>query len=318
MRDNQKNLSRVFTLPPATGLPGLFIGTTPAGTAVAINQNSFHRMSFPPPRRLCIARLFIAVLVFLCLAGPAHADFMEGWRAHQRGEFATALRHWTKLAKDGDPIAQYNVGVMYDEGTGVSRDAAKVVAWWSKAADQGHQMAQHNLALLFIERGGKEDFQKAAYWLKRAAADGFVRSQYSLAKIYATGLGVEKDNTRALALFLKAGNAGFVKAQYNLGKIYRDGIGVEADPGVSMGWFGKAANQGYAKAQVKLATHFARNAGVNRDVAEALKWAILATQQGSTEAQNILNDLRKIMSRRQIAEAESRAKAFRPVSATGR
>ncbi len=308
----------MFTLLPEIGLPGLFIGPDPARNAVAISQNSFHRKSFPPQRRHCITRLFIAVLFLLCLTEPARADFIEGWRAYQRGEFATALQHWTKLAKDCDPIAQYNVGVMYDEGTGVNRDAARVVAWWSKAADQGHQMAQHNLALLFIERGGEENFATAAYWLKRAAANGFARSQYSLAKMYAAGLGVEKDNKRALALFLKSGNAGFVKAQYNLGKIYRDGIEVEADPDVSLDWFRKAANQGYAKAQEKLARRFARGTGVNSDVTEALKWAILATQQGRSSAQNILNDLRKTMSRRQIAEAESRAKAFRPVSATGR
>ncbi len=265
-----------------------------------------------PLRKLRAPHIFAVVGVVSCLAAPAQADFMKGWQAYQQGEFATALEQWTSSANDGDAVAQYNIGVMYDEGTGVERDVAKVIEWWSHAADQGHLMAQHNLALLFIERGGDGDFDEAAFWLKRAAANGFVRSQYSLAKLYATGLGVEKDDARALDLFLAAGQAGFVKAQYNLGKIYRDGIGVEADSGVSVDWFTKAANQGYAKAQEKLASRFADGTGVERDVIEALKWAILATQQGSSSAQYTLDDLRETMSDHQIAEAESRAQAFRP------
>ena len=314
-RDNQKCVCRVFRLLPVIGNPGLIIDPAPARLVLGTSQKYFHRVPFPSERMHNIGKLFTAALVLLCLTVPAQADFMKGWGAYQRGEFTTALQHWNRLAEEGDPVAQYNVGVMYDEGTGVDRDPAKVVAWWSKAADQGHVMAQHNLALVFIEHGGEDDFRKAAYWLKRAAADGFVRSQYTLAKLYATGLGVEKDDARAFALFLKAGNAGFVKAQYNLGKIFRDGIGVEADPGISVSWFERAAKQGYAKAQEKLATRFARGTGVKSDVTEALKWAILATQHGRTLAQKVLNDLRKSMSRRQITEAESRAKAFRPVTA---
>ncbi len=89
------------------------------------------RHGIPPQRRFHIVRFITAALVLLCLTAPAQADFMEGWRAYQRGEFSTALQHWAKLAEEGGPVAQYNVGVMYDEGTGVERDAANVVAWWS-------------------------------------------------------------------------------------------------------------------------------------------------------------------------------------------
>ncbi|MFB3102751.1 MAG: hypothetical protein ACE1ZV_05750, partial [Alphaproteobacteria bacterium] len=78
------------------------------------------------------------------------------------------------------------------------------------------------------------------------------------------------------------------------------------------------AKQGYAKAQEKLATRFARGIGVNHDAIEALKWAILATQRGRESAQDILGDLRETMSPQQIAEAKSRATAFRPKPATGR
>ncbi|MDP7650289.1 MAG: hypothetical protein QGF38_01115, partial [Rhodospirillales bacterium] len=112
----------------------MLIGAAPARSFQAISQNCFYRLPFPSPRRHYIARFCAAALVLLCLTTPAQADFMEGWRAYQQGEFETALQHWTKLAEEGDPVAQYNVGVMYDEGTGINRDVSKVVAWWRKAA----------------------------------------------------------------------------------------------------------------------------------------------------------------------------------------
>ena len=54
---------------------------------------------------------------FLCLmlATPAWAGFDEGLAAAKRGDYATALREWRPLAKQGDADAQYNLGVMYDK-----------------------------------------------------------------------------------------------------------------------------------------------------------------------------------------------------------
>ena len=54
---------------------------------------------------------------FLCLmlATPAWAGFDESLAAAKRGDYATALREWRPLAKQGDADAQYNLGVMYDK-----------------------------------------------------------------------------------------------------------------------------------------------------------------------------------------------------------
>jgi len=281
-----------------------------AATAVGRSAYRLTRPIIWPKFRAQI--LFQAVFIFFCLSATARADFAAGWRAYQQGDYASALRHWTELAEAGYSVAQYNVGVMYDEGTGVGRDPAKVIAWWNKAAKQGHLTAQHNLALLFIEGGSEAEFSQAASWLQRAAGKGFAPSQYTLAKLYANGLGIETDHGRALDLFLKAGKAGFVKAQYNLGKIYRDGLGVPADPIVSLNWFRKAALQGYAKAQEKLALRYADDSSVKHDATEALMWAILANRAGRVMRDNFLFKLRESMHPDQIAKAGKRAEDFRP------
>jgi TPR repeat protein len=68
--------------------------------------------------------LILPVLLLTLLVGtPAFsADFQKGLTAAQSGDFATALREWTPLAKQGNAGAQYNLGVMYDKGLGVPQD----------------------------------------------------------------------------------------------------------------------------------------------------------------------------------------------------
>ena len=66
------------------------------------------------------------------------ADYQKGLTAAQSGDFATALREWTPLAKQGDAFAQFNLGLMYDNGQGVPQDYKTAVKWYKLAAEQGH------------------------------------------------------------------------------------------------------------------------------------------------------------------------------------
>lgn len=55
---------------------------------------------------------------------------------------ATRLRYYCALAKNGDPIAQNNVGLMYAEGRGTDRDYATAYAWLAKALKKGNEGAR--------------------------------------------------------------------------------------------------------------------------------------------------------------------------------
>ncbi len=54
-----------------------------------------------------------------------------------------------KAAEQGDAMAQFNLGVMYNTGRGVAQDYKQAVAWFRKAAEQGDAMAQFNLGLMY-------------------------------------------------------------------------------------------------------------------------------------------------------------------------
>jgi uncharacterized protein len=61
-------------------------------------------------------------------------DFQKGLTAAQSGDFATALREWTPLAKQGYAPAQSLLGSMYHEGKGVPQNHKTAVKWFTLAA----------------------------------------------------------------------------------------------------------------------------------------------------------------------------------------
>jgi TPR repeat protein len=75
------------------------------------------------------------------------ADFQKGLTAHESGDYATALRSWKPLAKQGNTDAQFLLGAMYDNGQGVPQNYKTAVKWYTLAAKQGDALAQFNLGL---------------------------------------------------------------------------------------------------------------------------------------------------------------------------
>ena len=66
--------------------------------------------------------IFILPILILSLISFSSwgADFQKGLNAADSGDYPTALREWTPLAEQGHLDAQYNLGIMYERGRGVS------------------------------------------------------------------------------------------------------------------------------------------------------------------------------------------------------
>ena len=65
--------------------------------------------------------------------------------------------------------AQYNLGICYENGDGVSQSYSEAAKWYQKAAEQGMVEAQFSLALCYAEL---EKETEALMWLKKAAQNG--------------------------------------------------------------------------------------------------------------------------------------------------
>src|SRR5229473_3381036 len=138
-------------------------------------------------------------------AGPLE-DALD---AAERRDYATAIRLWRPLADKGEVDAQYNLGVMYDKGQGVTRDYAVAVSWFRKAADQGFATAQLSLGIIYENGlGVPQDFTTAVSWYRRAAGQGNTAAQLNLGVMYDNGWGVRQNHVIAHMWFSLAAAMG--------------------------------------------------------------------------------------------------------------
>ncbi len=82
-----------------------------------------------------LKRILAGVVLSLLLTGGVAAGPLEGGlAAHERGDYATALRLFRPLGEQGNASARYNLGVMYALGQGVPRDYVQAYMWFDLSA----------------------------------------------------------------------------------------------------------------------------------------------------------------------------------------
>jgi localization factor PodJL len=152
-------------------------------------------------------------------------------------------------AKNGDPVALFEIGARYTEGRGV-----------------------------------KNDFAEAAKWYRLAADKGFAPAQYRLANFLEKGTGVAPNIGEAKRYYEMAANAGNASAMHNLAVIYASGKDGAQDYAKAVEWFGKAADYGISDSQFNLAILSARGNGTSADLVTSYKWFAIAAKGGDTDA----------------------------------
>ena len=120
-----------------------------------------------------------------------------------------AVKYLTAAANQGQAVAQYRLGTLYERGQGVPADGAKAVHWYQLAANQGNRKAMHNLAVAYASgSAGKKNMAEAARWFAKAAALGLSDSQFNLAVLYERGDGVPQSLLDAYKWYSIAAAAG--------------------------------------------------------------------------------------------------------------
>lgn len=132
-------------------------------------------------------------------------------------EFSVHPKVLARAAAEGDLDAEFDLGVCFEQGSGVEQNLDEALGHFRRAAEGGHAEAQH----------------------KMGAA-------------YAYGIHVPQNYDEALAWYRRAAEQDQVDALYALGMSYRYGIGVAADQQVAAGWYEQAAEQGHECAREEL------------------------------------------------------------------
>jgi TPR repeat protein len=151
---------------------------------------------------LCIALSLLSVTL-LQAQEAINPNFDAGIAAYQTNNMSLAFKEFMVAAKSGHSDSQYNIGLMYEHGIGVVKDASKAVDWYTKAAAQENSGAQFNLGVLYENGNGTPiDYIKAREFYRKAASHGDALAIGNLGMLYIRGQGVKKDELLGVALLL--------------------------------------------------------------------------------------------------------------------
>ncbi|WP_151176514.1 tetratricopeptide repeat protein [Hypericibacter terrae] len=131
----------------------------------------------------------MAALLLACTlaAGPAVAQSREdqlgdAWAAYSAGDDAKARALFESLAGEGDPEANFGLGLMDADGRGAPRDQAAAARHFSTAAQAGFAEAQDALGYAYdFGLGLPQNHDLAEYWYQRATDAGVVNAKNNLA-----------------------------------------------------------------------------------------------------------------------------------------
>jgi TPR repeat protein len=119
------------------------------------------------PRRLLIVHTLLLLLI------ASACEDRRADKAYLHGDYEKARTDIEFLARGGEARAQYDLGLMYDQGQGVPQSDAKAMEWYERAAQQGEPRAQYNLGLMHLNgQGVPPDLVKAYYWISLSANRG--------------------------------------------------------------------------------------------------------------------------------------------------
>lgn len=177
-------------------------------------------------------------------------------------------------AAAGQPMALYQLGLMYENGEGVAKDPVKAFGYFSQIANDHADTAP---------RGVEADI----------VAQSFVK----VGEYYEAGLpdaGIQADTQRSRALIMHAATYfGDADAQYRLGRLYLDEQEMGRNPLQSARWLSLAARKGHAAAQATLGNLlFNGDKGLEPQPEEGLMWLTVASRRvAGTADEHWVNEL---------------------------
>ncbi len=146
--------------------------------------------------------VFLLLSVLTCLPLPP---------ASARAE-SELVRETRRLAQQGDPEAQFSLGLLYDTGGQVEHDPEKAAKWFAKAARQGIPGACLYLGMKYeFGSGIEQNREQAIFWYQQAAIKGWGQAASMLGSLY---LDLEPPETvKGCAWLCIAANQGFPGAE---------------------------------------------------------------------------------------------------------
>lgn len=185
------------------------------------------------------------------------------------GDLVSALQN---AADAGQPMAMWQLGTMYENGEGVTKDPVKAFGYFAQIANQHADAAPKGVEADIVARS----FVKVGDYYKQGLPDA----------------GIPADAERSHALLLHAATYfGDADAQYRVGLLYTQKGELGINPLQSARWFSLAARKGHCPAQAQLGNLLFHGVeGFEAQPVEGLMWLTIAQQRCASTADAIWID----------------------------
>lgn len=131
----------------------------------------------------------------------------------KQGDYPAAFKEWVESAANGHLKAQYNLGVLYENGLGTEKNPVQAAKWYMVSAEGNFAPAQYNLAVLYYYGSGLPHSKTSALkWYMEAASQLDELAMYAVGQMYANGDGVKQNLTTAYKWLYLSKKLGHVDA----------------------------------------------------------------------------------------------------------
>jgi hypothetical protein len=163
---------------------------------------------------------------------------------------ATAVLLFDVAGKQDHPLALFKLAEHFFENAEKGNDFKKGFDACYRSAELGLVEAQFNLGVMFEDGlGAEQNLEKAANWYHRSATNGDKRAMNNLGNMYWHGKGVDKDKRKAKVLFALAAEHNSSFAQFNLGLIHNEGNDINSMKSQALSLFLTSYSQGASEAK---------------------------------------------------------------------
>lgn len=119
--------------------------------------------------------------------------------AFNNSNYAAAAKLYIVLAEQGEVSAQTNLGWIFNNGKGVTKNLKEAIKWYRLAADQGNPVAQNGLGSVYLD--DVQDKQEAKKWFLLSVAQGNTDAQKNLERMNDVGLEVPPNKPQPIVWY---------------------------------------------------------------------------------------------------------------------
>ena len=245
--------------------------------------------------------------------GDYYDTFEHIKQSIMHGKKTSRLRDIGSNNIDDNAYDYHQLGYMYENGYGTTKDYNKAMQCYKKSVELGNRNANCEIGYMYYFGHGvsksisrakeyfakcddKADCEKVIGYFERIENYNDSSAYFNLGLCYASySKGVMQDYQKALHYYKKAADLGDKSAYNNLGVMYSRGEGVAQSAYTARSYFQKAADMSDEVACNNVASYYENGSGGVKDKYQALKYykkaCDLGNKDGCANYQRLKNEM---------------------------